>query len=120
MSADERSPMSATRRALITAAIAAPTLPAAAFGQTLLGHWRDYRRTEADINAGRHSDDEAMAVHCVKLTQLENRIIDAPIHTKDDALAKLLIACLSIEKGDRSDGADQRAVDQVVAWLEAH
>jgi hypothetical protein len=52
--------------------------------------------------------------------ELECAVLKGPIRSLDDAVAKLAAVRLSFTDGERVDGADEQALRQVIAWLDAH
>ena len=84
---------------------------------TAWDQWRHYRAEEARIKSGTGglTDEEVE-----RFLALEDRVLQAPIRSKDDANAVLCAVGLSIDRGLRTDGADQEAYQRAVAWLEAH
>jgi hypothetical protein len=55
-----------------------------------------------------------------RVMDLEVAVLRGPIHTVDDALAKLKAIELSFQEGERTDGADMVALQQTIRWLRAH
>ncbi|HEY1750584.1 MAG TPA: hypothetical protein VGG29_04940 [Caulobacteraceae bacterium] len=56
--------------------------------------------------------DDAQALECA--------VLKGSIRTLDDAVAKLEAVHLTFSDGERADGADERALRQVIAWLSAY
>ena len=54
-----------------------------------------------------------------RVMDLEVDVLTGPIHSLDDALAKLKAIELSFVEGERSDGADASALRQTIRWLRA-
>lgn len=113
-----------SRRALFAAApalvLTAAPAAAAVSGATLLDDWRRAvaldNATIADVGA---TQDEVEA-DVIRLLEMEERIMFAPIHSKDDALAVLFVVGLTAVRGHRLDGEDERAYGRALAWLEAN
>ena len=57
---------------------------------------------------------------CDRVMDLECAVLGGPIHTLDDALAKLRAIELSFLEGERTDGADMVALQQTICWLRTH
>jgi len=63
-------------------------------------------------------DDDLAAAAWSDVFNMEAAILNSPIVSADDAAAKLRVVGLSLDRGDRADGADVRGLAHVVAWLE--
>jgi hypothetical protein len=82
--------------------------------------WAEAEAMCAVLDGGGYADhEEAAEMEASALFDLEDRVLNGPIQTSPDAAAKLKAVALSAERGDRQDGADQRALLAVVQWLEA-
>jgi hypothetical protein len=108
-----------SRRALFAAA---PAVALAAPGASMaspetlsstLQEWVRCRRLQNALNA----DGNAKAERFDELFALEKRILDAPVRCADDALAVMCAVGLSVERGERTDGADEAAYQRVLAWM---
>jgi hypothetical protein len=85
--------------------------------QDPLAMWRAAHELARSINAGPADVTDGQTAD---LYELETQVLEAPISCRDDALAVMLIAGIGIERGARTDGADERAYARVVKWMEAH
>jgi len=85
----------------------------ARFSQGLSEKWNRSRQL-AD-RALRDRDE----THSEEIFALEIDVLRGPIASLSDAIAKLRAVGLSLVEGERTDGADQDALDQTIRWLEA-
>ena len=74
-----------------------------------------WERSRVMFNGPAMSDAEFEAFYV-----LEQFVIDGPITGSADLVAKLKVAALGYEHGERGDGGDQRALAQAIQWIEAH
>lgn len=66
--------------------------------------------TEDEDSCGGDACDEAIAI--------ETTILQRPIQSVEDVMAKLLTVRLAFHEGPRADGAEIGALAQILEWLE--
>ena len=86
------------------------------FAQDAANVAEDWRQYELLLSAAKHrqlSDEDWKAAF-----ELERAVLIGRIDCLQDAVAKLRGVSISFVQGERVDGADVRALDQVIVWLE--
>lgn len=103
---------STTRRALFAATPAAALLAVPLPSQAGVASYHQWMANEERLNNhdGSEAEWDAHFAH-------EDRLMKMPCHSLGDAYVKLSLAALSFDRGDRLDKADERAVNEVIAYL---